>query len=191
MRPAFCIDMGSPRDSRGRNNFGWASTIDGHGSSDDIHGLIGELDRHLANGPVSLGVEAPIVIPLRDTPETLTKAREVDGNRAWNAGAGASVAVITFPILYFIMSRLTNVGRVIFFEEDAVRPGDLLIWEAFVSGEAKGKDHRDDAALALRAYLDGAREPPDQGPVLNTAAAIALRAGHKADISAPVKIVRV
>lgn len=60
-----------------------------------------------------------------------------------------------------------------------------------VPGTPKGVDHKDDATLALAAYLKGDGEATNQGAVLNMAAAIAIRAGHKADISANVKIVRV
>jgi hypothetical protein len=192
MRPTFCIDIGAPCDSRGRNNFGWASNLGGRESSDDIQELVESLDAQLAVGAVSLGVEAPIVVPLRDRPEHLTKARAGDGNRAWSAGAGAAATAINLPILHFILGRLENARRVVFREGEARGPGDLLVWEAFVSGGAKGEHHEEDARRALAAYLANEGGPqPDQGPMLNTVASVTLRAGLAADLSAPVKIVRV
>lgn len=191
--PCYAIDMGAPCDSKGRNNFGWASISQGQEQSgDDIDKLILALNRDLGIGPVALGIEAPLVLPLRTEPEMLTRARAGEGNRAWTAGPGASVAVMTLPIAYYLLSRLSNCQRVVFSREEATSVGDLLVWEAFVTGEAKGESHLGDALIALSGYLDRtATLLPDQGEVINTIAAVALRAGLESDLAAAVEIWKV
>lgn len=191
--PAYAIDMGTPCDSKGHNNFGWACISQGRKQSgDDIDQLAIALDRDLGSGSVALGIEAPIVLPLRSEPKTLTKARPGESNRPWSAGAGASVAVITMPITHYLLSKRGNCRRVVFSRKEATCPGDLFVWEAFVTGPAKGDSDIVDANKALSGYLDHtATLLPDQGSIINTIAAVALRLNLESDLAAPVEIWKV
>jgi hypothetical protein len=59
-------------------------------------------------------------------------------------------------------------------------PGSLLVWEAFVTGAAKGADHGEDARLAVDAFRASLPSPARasairvQGPVQSLAGAALL-----------------
>jgi hypothetical protein len=59
-------------------------------------------------------------------------------------------------------------------------PGSLLVWEAFVSGAAKGSNHMEDACLAVQAFKESLPSPASasavrvQGPVQSLAGAALL-----------------
>ena len=99
------------------------------------------------------------------------------------------MALITIPITHYLLSKLGNCRRVVFSRKEATLPGDLLVWEAFVTGSAKSDSHLGDADIALDGYLDRtATQLPDQGSIINTIAAVALRLNLESDLAAPVEI---
>ena len=63
---------------------------------------------------VALGFECPLWIPVAPDPKDLTKARKVDGNRAWSAAAGLgalATGLTQVPwILDEVRRQLTRAG---------------------------------------------------------------------------------
>jgi hypothetical protein len=65
------------------------------------------------------------------------------------------------------------------------RPG-LFLWEAFVSGKAKGHSHREDAERGVETFLDALPEPArsdesDNTPVISLIGAALLNSGLSSD----------
>jgi len=183
--PVCVIDIGAPRNSRGQSSFGWAiSSAQQIASGSDIDACARTLDEALSHSSVSLGIEAPLTLPLRNVAGTLTKARSADGAfrgqpaRSWSAGAGPTVAIIALPILHYMLTRLPHLRRIVLDETVQQVSGDLLVWEAFVTSISKGQDHADDASLALRAFQTGSAHRFDETEdCLNTVAIVASRCG--------------
>lgn len=172
------IDVGKPA------NCGWA-TSDGDIGEGSLQPLISRIAMELDKGPVALGFEAPLYVPVRKNFPDLTKARKGEGQRAWSAAAGAQVTAIVLPLLRWTLDQIfsatktpvsptTNLTRL------TKEPGELLLWEAFVSSSAKGESHSDDAARAVAAFMykvnDGADSdlPTEQTTYINLASAVLL-----------------
>lgn len=191
MKPAiYCADVGSIPN----HNFGWAGI---RASGEYCEGQdIGQLARYVANdvdcGPVALGFECPLFVPLTSDPEDLLSCRPGEGARAWSASAGVTTLgagiVECAWILREVRSRCScdvplflNPGR---FEST---PHGLLIWEAFVTGKRRST-HVQDAALAVEEF--GRNWPHlhtadalkcDGMDLISLAGLAALRTGWSAD----------
>ncbi|MGH2845923.1 MAG: hypothetical protein ACRDL0_07890, partial [Thermoleophilaceae bacterium] len=68
----------------------------------------------------------------------------------------------------------------------AKEAGGLLVWEAFVSAEAKGASHVDDAGIAVQAFVDAGPDPSASSAIaaerpLSLAGAAALWSGWADD----------
>lgn len=159
----YCADIGSVAGG----NFGWyASRADGASAQGTT---IEELAVAVATslnggGSVALGFEAPMFSPLRRDPQTLTRRREGETNPNWIGGPGAAVlatALAQVPwILREVKDRLRVAGNPtldwgLFDEGNA----NLFLWEAFVSGDAKGSNHIDDARIAVNAFTASLPNP--------------------------------
>ncbi|MFO1033968.1 MAG: hypothetical protein U1E15_07840 [Hyphomicrobiales bacterium] len=181
------VDVGSPEKGR----LGWAILPVGI-----TGGSIGELVHHVAaallHGPVSLGFEAPLWVPLRLDPMKLTRKREGEGSRPWSANAGAAVLATGLAVVPHILQEIRKAApRAIAsmnYRNPPNVPGSLFVWEAFVSREDKGEGHEEDALLAARSFefacTDLAahqRIPPEQS--LNLLGAALLRTGWTSDVS--------
>ena len=150
------IDVGSPK----RDNLGWAhEEFDGSFTTGrDLDALLTKLADGLQQNPLALGLESPQFIPLGDTPSALTSARCGDKKKPWSAAAGATVAMTGLAILIYCLNRLSKEvsGLECFLDwsDPPQQPRQLLLFEAFVSGAAKGKTHTDDAKIAAREFVN-------------------------------------
>lgn len=191
----FVADIGSPR----LGNLGWAyidQTV--RVSGDNIDEGLGFARRALETGPLMLGLEAPLFVPLRDDIMLATKARGGEERRPWSAGAGAQVLAMNLPIMTYIFKALFSAvkGSTCHLNPDdgfTHTPKQCLIFEALVSGPDKGNSHEEDAMVMAAYCYKFAQEktvPPsiyreeDRVEFLNLAAASALHCGWINDINA-------
>jgi hypothetical protein len=136
-----------------------ATTVRGGSSIDD---LLAGLAADLGSGSrVSLGMEAPLFLPVPLRSLDLGRGRDGDGNRSCFASAGASVTTLGLHELVYVLGRLK--ARVAFLSVTldlatwrAAPTTTLLLWEAFVSGPAhtKSDDHVQDCASGAVGFLD-------------------------------------
>jgi len=200
-------DIGTPGKS-----LGWAAVgpaghmVDGT----DLDTCIGELSEALRIGPVALGFEAPMWIPTRLEPTRLTSARRGEAgpglaSRPFSASAGATVLVTGMVVVTYVMRRLRELAPAAIAHFDwqnfSTEPGQLLVWEAFVTNQKKTHDarHVEDAKLALAAFLLGMKNPQtfrssvEEPDCLNLLGAALLKARWATDIailSTPCLVVR-
>lgn len=149
------IDAGSVA-----RNLAWASrSLAGWSQGRSLAALAKLLEQHLRDRErVALGIDSPLWIPLPEEEQALGMSRPGEGNRPWSAHAGATIGLLGLAELAWV---LRHVGRhapvhattdLAAFQEGKAR---LLVWEAFVTGPAKGRSHAEDARLAVQAFLDG------------------------------------
>ncbi len=153
----FCADIGSVEKGR----FGWFGTSSNgrplQGSS--IEELVNAVSVKISAGTkVALGFECPLFVPLRDEPMLLTKGRSGEGNRSWSAGAGCGALCTGLVEVTWILERIranTPKDAAAFLDWKAFEKADsgLFLWEAFVSGKAKGSGHMHDAEIAVQQFL--------------------------------------
>lgn len=188
------IDIGKPG-----KNLGWAIVGPHQASGTDLDKAIDEIADRLPRGPVALGFEAPLYVPMRTVAADLTKARSgecVGGvNRPYSASAGSTVLAIATVVVPYVLKALraaapTCVATIdyhAFFQE----PSGLLLFEAFVTNQKKSHDarHVEDAELAAshllrvaqqKSALESAISEPEY---LNLLGAMMLRTGWSRDIS--------
>ena len=144
-------------------NLGWADNEGNKGGHKTLEERFVQAGAKLVGGqPVAIGFEAPIWVPFRMNLATFNKGRggvESTMKRPWSAGAGATVtaqALALMPLCLTALKVATN-GQEIpatTFPAAWFRDGGLFVWEAFVSGKHKGRDHADDAELAVKAFTD-------------------------------------
>ena len=159
----FCADIGSVK----KGNFGWYGR-QGDGSEvygQDILNLAEAIASRLnENAQVALGFEAPMFVPLRTDPKTLTEKRAGETDKNWIGGPGSSVLATALVQVPWI---LTEVRKALTVEASATtkwaafqaRTANLFIWEAFVSGKAKGDSHVDDARIAVELFEKSLPDP--------------------------------
>jgi hypothetical protein len=164
----FCADVGSIA----RDSFAWARRIP---NSDDtelhrpesIESLSASVVQALQAGvPVALGFEAPLFIPVPEDPSRLGKARPCDApSPSWSSRVGASVlatAMVQIPwVLRFIHEQISDLRVHLQWPPFAEQQDGLLLWEAFVSGPAKGETHEDDARSGVQAFCEQLPNPGD------------------------------
>lgn len=146
------VDVGSPAKGR----LGWYASPPNRGGK-DVEELADLLAAALERGPCALGFEAPMYVPYGRSIAQLTSARTGEGNRAWSAGAGAGVLATALVVVPYILSRLRakapNATAHLDWQNPPSSKGDLLLFEAFVSGPSKGVDHSDDARIATNCFM--------------------------------------
>lgn len=193
--PVYCADVGSVEKGR----FGWARR---HPQSDDsqLGNSITELVRAVADdlrsgALVALGFECPLFVPVRERPEEMTNGRRGEGNRPWSAAAGCAVLATGLTQVLWILMRLRELADISpsYLRWDQL-PNDgpgLFLWEAFVSGDAKGtgdgNPHRQDAKLAVDAFLRALpdvnhQNAIDEPDVQSLVGAALLRSGWTNDV---------
>lgn len=192
----FCADIGSIA----RNSFAWARRIPGSDSEElhrpeSIESLATSVLHVLREGkPVALGFEAPLFIPVPEDSDRLGKARSCDApSPAWSSKIGASVfatAMVQIPwTLRFIHDQVPDLQVHLQWSSFAEQQKGLLLWEAFVSGAAKGETHEEDAASGVQAFCEQLPSPGDptaaatEGP-FSILAAAAIWAGFDLPIEA-------
>ena len=148
----IAVDIGSPQ----KGHFGWADT-EGK-SGDTVAGFLERIDNRTY---FSLGIEAPLFIPLSGKVEDFTHKRDFDGKHPWSASAGACTTAITLGFLARILMLFAQKGIAITTDLDtwkSQKDNCILIWEAFISGSftniEQKSSHIKDAKTALINYYD-------------------------------------
>jgi hypothetical protein len=119
-----------------------------------------------ANRPAALGFEAPMFVPVPVNQEQLAKARpcEADAPAAWCSPPGGAVlaqALAQAPwILERVHAHVPNTMVHFSWQPFSETQEGLLLWDAFMSGKAKGETHLDDAEFAIKAFC---AQPPSVG----------------------------
>lgn len=182
----FCADIGSVKAGR----FGWfgagpdARQMSGS-SIEDLASAVAE--KITCGAKVALGFECPLYVPLRDDPMLLTKARTGEGNRSWSAGAGCGALATGVVEVTWLLEQIrtkTPMSAAAFLNWSAfeVSDGGLFLWEAFVSGKAKGSGHAHDAEIAVQTFQAALPNPElanaiSEQSVISLIGASMLRAG--------------
>lgn len=185
----FCVDVGSIA----RGNFAWARRHPGKGEVEvhdpaSIESLLTALESHLTGShPVALGFEMPMFLPVPRDPTRLGKARPTDIDAPpWSQATGACVMATGAVQAGWVLRRLWESApdTLLFFQWEpfAASRSGLLLWEAFVSGSAKGRSHEDDAAIGLKSFCAQLPNPGDKEATeiegsFSLIAALALWAG--------------
>jgi hypothetical protein len=147
-----CADVRSVANG----NFGWS----------DDEGSQGTLPSELAikvaaalceQRPVALGFECPLFVPLPEAERDLGKSRSGEGSRAWSAGAGCGALATGLVQAAWTLREIrkrcpAQTGAYLEWPAFEEAGSGLLVWEASVSGSAKGSGHVNDAALAVSAF---------------------------------------
>jgi hypothetical protein len=154
----YCADIGSVD----KGNFGWARLFcedeKVYTTGNDLHELVKAIAEDLNKDlPVALGFECPLFVPITEDPSGLTRSRPGEGNRPWSAGAGASALATGLTEVVWTLERLrssVDVEIPVFFRWVPFKQArrGLFLWEAFVTAEAKGNTHQDDAEIAVRRF---------------------------------------
>lgn len=202
----FALDVGSPRQ-RGRSGLGWAMAVDSTTvavarTGTDIDSLPRVMmEARDAGAAVALGIEAPLWLPMPDSVHKLSTGRPNERDRSCFAPAGGYVAMLGLQQLVFVLRRLPIAWT---FTLDATAWQEarepVLLWEAFVSGNAHATDgdHVRDAATAAVGFIEwlrGKREPapvaPDPDvPILSLAAVALSWTGRPTGLAQPAVVVR-
>ena len=152
------VDIGKPGA-----NFGWAMVGDTKGEGNDIDVCVQRLAEALRKGPLALGFEAPMFVPIRTDPERLTAARNGEfgkglPSRPFSASAGATSLVTGLVVVSYILARLRllvpEATATLDWRLPPADPGRLMLFEAFVTDQRKtaATRHIEDAHLAIAAF---------------------------------------
>ncbi|MEG6508634.1 hypothetical protein V6C03_06595 [Methyloligella sp. 2.7D] len=181
------VDIGSPN----KGNLAWAIAPD-ESFDADFEGLVKRIAEASAKGPVSLGFEAPLWVPMRDDLNETLKPRQGEEGRSWSAGPGASTLAAALGVVPNLLTTLRaampSAVVTLDYRNPPSEPGTILMWEAFVSGEDKGVDHKADALIAAQAFAKNCGDLPacqklTPEPCLNLLGAMLLRTGWSDDLS--------
>lgn len=143
---------------------------------------------------IAVGFECPLFVPLGPDESRLTAARVGEGSRSWSAGAGCGALATGVVQVAWVLREIRNavhpsVPAFLCWDDFAAARRGLLIWEAFVSGTAKGADHVSDARLGAEAFMAALPTPARVNAVscsegvYSLAGAALLRAGWHSDVS--------
>ncbi|MFT4040930.1 MAG: hypothetical protein QM692_22295 [Thermomicrobiales bacterium] len=186
----WAVDIGSVK----RNRFGWCrkdrnSLRSGESIVDLVEGVSQDLNERRQ---VALGFECPLFVPVTADPQNLTSARIGEGSRSWSAGAGCGALATGLPETVWILERVRHtvavpVAATLNWEAFHERQANLFLWEAFVTGAAKGEAHTHDAEIAALKFWEslddivGANAVVAEAPFSLIGAAL-LRSGLSADL---------
>lgn len=191
-RVVAVVDVGSIR------NLGWwRRGPDGAAGGADLDTLAALLAADLAAGrAVALGLEAPLFVPVPDTPDRIGRQRAGEAGRPWCAGAGTSALAFGIQETAYLTQRIaaqasgplrTGVDPSAYLA-DAL---DLLLFEAFVSAAAKDRTATDPHIADARAAAEEFHRRASTGTitsditaptVLNLAVAALLSSGLSDDL---------
>jgi hypothetical protein len=164
----FCADIGSIA----RGKFAWARRHPGEPDEEvhvpaSIESLAGAVVYHLTRErPVALGLEMPLFVPVPSATQQLGKARPCDTNApAWSSSVGASVLATGMPqiawVLRYVREHAPEAAVHLDWESFAEAQQGLLLWEAFVTRDAKGATDEEDATIGLNAFCGQLPTPGD------------------------------
>jgi len=188
----YACDIGSVKSGA----FAWArndSLNNAPTASGDIDDLITNIVNDVASGAtISLGFEAPLFLPVPDDSTCLNSGRTGELNRSMFAPPGATVTTIAIHETAWILKRLQLALQpqptlTLDWESNWQAPGQLFIWEAFVSSNAHSDTHERDAATAVQYFLDNIDDLSAANAVtcenpLSLVAATAIWSGWLSDI---------
>jgi hypothetical protein len=198
------IDIGKPG-----KNLGWAIDQPDEGDT-DLDSCIETLIVSLDKGPVALGFEAPQFVPVRHNPLTLTAARKGEfgpgpPTRPFSAAAGATILVTSLVVVVYVLNRLRkrlpDASATFDWQHPLTRPGQLLLFEAFVTDQRKDTPtrHIEDTRLAISDFRRGMVSPETfessvtSDECMNLLGAALLRTGWSLDVallSTPCLVIR-
>lgn len=146
------VDVGSPA----KGNLGWfilGPVVEEGGTDPDA--LIEALLRALRLGPMILGFEAPMYVPAGRGVSALLKARPGEGSRPWSVAAGATTTAIALAVVPWLLDSLSRQFPGVRAWQDWNRrpgkPGEIVVYEAFVSGGPSDGHVADARAAAVAA----------------------------------------
>lgn len=119
------------------------------------------LNDAIQSGPVALGFECPMWVPMATKPVNLTGRRCMDDRWPWSAGGGAPALAVGLTEVAWILARIkkksAGEGTPVFFDWPSFRDAQrgVFLWEAFVSGDGgkgvkQAGSHVADAKAAIR-----------------------------------------
>jgi hypothetical protein len=166
----------------------------------DLDECVAAIAAALRIGPVALGFEAPQFVPLRDDPMALTAGRRGEfgpgqPTRTFSASTGATVLVTSLVVVPYVLTglRARVVGGFVTFDwkRPISEPGELLLFEAFVTDQRKdtATRHVEDARLAIADFRRGISDPQSfessvtSPECLNLLGAALLRTGWSSDLA--------
>lgn len=184
-----CADIGSVAKRR----FAWWESEDMHGRDpSSLAARVGALLNEEI--PVALGFESPLYVPLPEDENLLAKARPIDGNRAWSAGAGCGALATGLVQVAWVLESIRRHTAVkvptayLNWDEFACAQRGLLLWEAFVSGASKKGNHLTDAQAGAAAFAEQLSvhgrpfAEPGEPTVFSLVGAALLRTGWTTDV---------
>lgn len=185
------VDIGSPK----LGNLGWCCLSTDHKTGTDLDILAKTMAKSLHSHAFVLGLEAPLFTPLRSDIMLATKGRLGEGRRPWSGGAGAQVLSLNLPIMFYLFKAILNAfpsAKFIINAQDfTASSGEILIFEALVSGVDKGLSHVEDAVIMAKycaGYAHSKKLPPtilqeeSETEYFNLATAALLRLGVDIDL---------
>ncbi len=151
------IDIGSPKN----NNIGWALVGDKADCGTNLDECAKVLAQVLKTEPLALGFEAPMFVPMRNEPFSLTSARcgeTGEGiSRPFSASAGASVLVTSTVVVPYVLRCLRKTVPDVTatldwngWPNEPRQSSRMLLFEAFVTNQDKARQHFEDARLAAK-----------------------------------------
>jgi len=191
----WIADIGSVK----QGHFAWCRMTHAkvHRSERDILQFATGIGEDLAGGSkVALGFECPLFVPVTDDPQHLTSPREGDQGRPWSAGPGpaalacglAECVWVFDKIHQLILGRGVRVHPTFDWQRFVIGDANLFVWEAFVTGAAKGQSDQNDAEIAAANFwsrypdIIKANAVRAHNPFSLVAAAL-LRSGLSKDLS--------
>ncbi len=184
----YAVDAGSVPKGR----FAWVGSKDRGASSSSIDTLVAAVAADLREGrKVALGFECPLFVPIPSDCGWLGKARNGEGARAFAAAPGACATMTGVPSLAWVLrtvhEAVPEAKATTRWADFANGDADVLVWEAFVSGNDKTDSHQGDALAALDAFekslssMAAATRVTCESP-LSLAGAVILWAGMSTDV---------
>lgn len=181
------VDIGSPIGDK----LGWATSSGSEGVR-DLDPLLHEVAEALKTGPVALGFECPLWIPARTNLSNVLQQRVGENGRAWSAGAGANSLCAGLGVIQYFLSTLRclapTASATLDFRSPLQSPGELFLFEAFVSRLDKVGSHCDDARSVVDGFSNLSRDVSTAQRLLvepspNLLGALLLRTGWSKELS--------
>lgn len=181
------VDIGSPA----RDRLGWATSSGSEGGG-DLDRLLFEIAAALELGPVALGFESPLWIPVRTNLISVLEQRKGEAGRSWSASAGANSLCAGLGVVLYALSTLRRIApqarASLDFRSPPSTPQSLFLFEAFVSGSDKRGDHCAEAKAVVDGFANvsqslSSAQRLDAEPCLNILGALLLRTGWSTDLA--------